>query len=233
MLPGMPPSPRSDRLVRRGPVRPSGRRRDHRRRPHGPRAGQALSEPASRPGCSAAADGPEDTRGAGLVLIATPDDAIGAVAAELARDGAIERRVRSSSTSPACSTAWPSTPSPTPARASAPSIPCNPSPTRHRPASGWRGAYAGLEGDERALEAGERLAATLGHAVRSGSRPAAKAGISCGSGLRLELCGRARRRSRKRLARQAGVSAGRGAQRSICRSCRAPSPIWRSGRRPP
>jgi predicted short-subunit dehydrogenase-like oxidoreductase (DUF2520 family) len=122
---------------------------------------------------------PEDTLRAALVLIAVPDDSIGAVADDLARDRAVgERHVvlhlsglldrdalralaitgaALGSFHPLQSIADPSTAS-----------------TR------LRGAFAGLEGDTRALDAGEWLAGALGmHAVRLG--PGAKAAYHAGA----------------------------------------------------
>ncbi len=104
---------------------------------------------------------PEDTLRAALVLIAVPDDAIGGVATDLARGQAVgERHVvlhlsglldrhalhalavtgaSLGSFHPLQSIADPSTAS-----------------------ARLRGAFAGLEGDDRALDAGERLAGALG-----------------------------------------------------------------------
>jgi predicted short-subunit dehydrogenase-like oxidoreductase (DUF2520 family) len=122
---------------------------------------------------------PEDTHRAALVLIAVPDDSIGAVAEDLARGQAVgERHVvlhlsglldrdalrplavtgaALGSFHPLQSIADPSTAS-----------------TR------LRGAFAGLEGDTRALDAGERLAGALGmHPVRLA--PGAKAAYHAGA----------------------------------------------------
>jgi predicted short-subunit dehydrogenase-like oxidoreductase (DUF2520 family) len=122
---------------------------------------------------------PEDTLRSALVLIAVPDDAIGAVAADLARGQAVgERHVvlhlsglldrdalralgvteaALGSFHPLQSIADPSTAS-----------------------ARLRGAFAGLEGDARALDAGERLAGTLGmHPVRLA--PGAKAAYHAGA----------------------------------------------------
>jgi predicted short-subunit dehydrogenase-like oxidoreductase (DUF2520 family) len=145
---------------------------------------------------------PADTRAAGLVLIATPDDAIGGVAAELARSGAIgpsqtvlhlsglldrlalhalaDSGAALGSFHPLQSVADPET-------------------ARERLA----GAYAGLEGDERALEAGAWLAATLGmRAVRlpPGGKPSYHAGAVLASNYLVVLASLA-----ERLARAAGV----------------------------
>lgn len=147
--------------------------------------------------------GPEDTRRAATVLLATPDDAIGAVAAELARDRAIgESQVvlhlsglldrlalhALAFTGAGLGSFHPLQSVADPATAGA----------------RLRGAYAGLEGDERALEAGERLAAVLGmRTVRLA--PAAKAAYHAGavmaSNYTVVLAAVA-----QRLARQAGVS---------------------------
>jgi len=145
---------------------------------------------------------PEDTRGADLVLIATPDDAIAAVAAELAREQAIvEAKVvlhlsglldRTAlhplasiaaglgSFHPLQSVADPVT-----------------APER------LRGAYAALEGDEPALAAGEDLAAVLGmHGIRlaPGTKAAYHAGAVLTSNYVVVLASVA-----EQLAREAGV----------------------------
>ncbi|MEO6055652.1 MAG: DUF2520 domain-containing protein [Gemmatimonadales bacterium] len=144
----------------------------------------------------------EETRRAGLVLIATPDDAIGGVAAELARDGDIradqvvlhlsglldrlalhalaDTGAGLGSFHPLQSIADVTT-------------------ARARLA----GAFAGLEGDERALEAGERLAALLGmRPVRlaPGAKPAYHAAAVIASNYAIVLASVA-----ERLAREAGV----------------------------
>ncbi len=145
---------------------------------------------------------PEDTRGARVILIAVPDDAIGGVAAELARDqavaadqvvfhlsGLLDRLALHAlaftgaalgSFHPLQSIADPST-----------------------AAIRLRGAFAGLEGDPRALAAGERLAAALGmRAVRlaPGGKAAYHAGAVFASNYVVALASVA-----EGLARRAGV----------------------------
>jgi predicted short-subunit dehydrogenase-like oxidoreductase (DUF2520 family) len=145
---------------------------------------------------------PDDTRHAALILIATPDDAIETVAAELARDGSVaghqvvlhlsglldRQALRAlaptgaglGSFHPLQSVADP---------AAAPDL--------------LTGAFAGLEGDERALGAGERLAALLGmRAIRlgPGTKPTYHAGAVMASNYAVALAAVA-----ERLARRAGV----------------------------
>ncbi|HET9040513.1 MAG TPA: DUF2520 domain-containing protein [Gemmatimonadales bacterium] len=146
--------------------------------------------------------GPEDARRAALVLIAVPDDAIGVVAADLARERAVDAShvvlhlsglldrlalhalaftgAALGSFHPLQSIADPSTAS-----------------------ARLRGAFAGLEGDDRAVEAGERLAGALGmRAVRlaPGAKPAYHAGAVFASNYAVVLASVA-----EGLARQAGV----------------------------
>jgi predicted short-subunit dehydrogenase-like oxidoreductase (DUF2520 family) len=122
---------------------------------------------------------PEDTLRAALVLIAVPDDAIGAVASDLARGRAVgERHVvlhlsglldrgalrALGATGAALGSFHPLQSIADPSTASA----------------RLRGAFAGLEGDDRALDAGERLAGALGmHPVRLA--PGAKAAYHAGA----------------------------------------------------
>ena len=145
---------------------------------------------------------PGDTRGAALVLIAVPDDAIGGLAADLAREqavgpghvvlhlsGLLDRTALEvlaptgaglGSFHPLQSIADPST-----------------------AVARLRGAYAGLEGDDRALESGERLAAALGmRAVRlaPGAKPAYHAGAVFASNYAVVLAAVA-----EGLARRAGI----------------------------
>ena len=170
------------------------------------RMGRGLALALSQAGAAVALLGRsrrlEDTRQVGLVLIATPDDAIGGVSAELARDGAIgagqvvlhlsglldrlalhalaDTGAGLGSFHPLQSIAEPST-----------------------ACARLAGAFAGLEGDERALEAGERLAAALGmHPVRlaAGAKPAYHAGAVIVSNYAVVLAAVA-----ERLAREAGV----------------------------
>ncbi len=144
----------------------------------------------------------EGTGGAHVVLVATPDDAIPAVAAELARAGAIadsqvvlhlsgllDRRALDpldsagaglGSFHPLQTIADPRT---APAR--------------------LIGAYAGIEGDSRAMADGEWLALMLGmHPIRltAESKPAYHAGAVFAANFLVALAGVA-----ERLAREAGV----------------------------
>jgi predicted short-subunit dehydrogenase-like oxidoreductase (DUF2520 family) len=147
---------------------------------------------------------PNDTRHAALVLVATPDEAIGSVAGELARDGGVGREqvvlhvsglldrlalhaladtgAGLGSFHPLQSIADPET-----------------APER------LAGASAGLEGDDRALQAGERLATTLRmRAVRlaPGGKTAYHAGAVFASNFVVVLAAVA-----QHLAHQAGVAA--------------------------
>lgn len=146
----------------------------------------------------------EDTRRAALLLIATPDDAIAGVAAELAADGAVGQPQivlhlsglldrlalhALASTGAALGSFHPLQSVADPATA----------------AERLRGSFAALEGDPRALEAGERLAATLGmRPVRlaAGTKAAYHAGAVIASNYAVVLADVA-----ARLARQAGVPA--------------------------
>jgi predicted short-subunit dehydrogenase-like oxidoreductase (DUF2520 family) len=147
---------------------------------------------------------PDDTRNAGLVLIVTPDAAIGTVAAELARDGAIASDQVVLHTSGLLDRlallALESTGAGLGSFHPLQSI-ADPATARERLA----GAYAALEGDERALSAGERLASSLGmRSVRLG--PGAKAAYHAGavfaSNYLVVIAAVA-----EELARRAGVSA--------------------------
>jgi predicted short-subunit dehydrogenase-like oxidoreductase (DUF2520 family) len=144
------------------------------------------------------------TREAAVVLLAVADDAIGALAAELAGAGAIgaEQVVLHLSglldravLHPLASTG-----------AGLGSF--HPLQTVADPAGApelLRGAYAGLEGDERALAAGERLADVLGmRPVRlaPGAKPAYHAGAVIASNYAVVLAAVA-----EALARRAGISA--------------------------
>lgn len=144
----------------------------------------------------------EATAGAELVLIATPDDAIRSVAAELAAEGAISRDQvvlhlsglldRSAllaldesgaglgSFHPLQSVAEPAT-----------------------AAERLKGAYVGIEGDERALTVAERLANTLRMIpvrIPAAAKPAYHAGAALVANYTVALVGVA-----ERLARAAGV----------------------------
>ena len=147
---------------------------------------------------------PEETRHAGLVLLAVPDDTILSLAAELAKEGAVsarqvvlhlsgllDRRALEPLTAtgaglgsfhPLQAIAEPS---------AAPEL--------------LAGSFAGLEGDGLALAAGEWLAATLGmRPVRltPGAKPAYHAGAVVASNYAVVLADMA-----ERLARQAGLFA--------------------------
>jgi predicted short-subunit dehydrogenase-like oxidoreductase (DUF2520 family) len=142
------------------------------------------------------------TRRAPLVLIATPDDAIGGVAAELARESAVtEHQVvlhlsgildrlalhALASTGAGLGSFHPMQSIADPATA----------------AKRLTGAYAGLEGDERAVAAGERLAAILGMRVvhlDPGAKAAYHAGAVFASNYMVVLAEVA-----ERLAREAGL----------------------------
>ena len=144
----------------------------------------------------------EATEGAELVLIATPDDAINEVAAELAAERAISRDqvvlhlsglldrtalrpleetgAGCGSFHPLQSVAEPST-----------------------AAERLKGAYAGIEGDERALVAAERLANTLRMVpvrISAEAKPAYHAAAAFVANYTVALVGVA-----ERLARSAGV----------------------------
>jgi predicted short-subunit dehydrogenase-like oxidoreductase (DUF2520 family) len=146
---------------------------------------------------------PEDTRRAALVLIATPDDAIGGVAAELASEqavsgaqvvlhlsGLLDRLALDplAHTGAALGSFHPLQSIADPATA----------------AERLRGAFAALEGDRDAVEAGERLAAALGMRVvhlAAGAKPAYHAGAVIASNYTVVLAAVA-----ERLARRSGAS---------------------------
>ena len=97
----------------------------------------------------------------------------------------------------------PSAPSPTPALPWAPSTRCSRLPIRRPQPQRLRGAFAGLEGDDRALDAGEQLAGALGmHPVRlaPGGKAAYHAGAVIASNYVVVLASLA-----EGLARRAGV----------------------------
>ena len=147
---------------------------------------------------------PEDTRRAAVILLATPDDAIGGVAAELARargvteehvvlhlSGLLDRLALEALavTGAALGSFHPLQSIAEPATA----------------AERLRGAFVGLEGDPRAVDAGERLAAALGmHAVHlaPGGKPAYHAGAVMASNYIVALAAVA-----ERLARRSGATA--------------------------
>ncbi len=139
-----------------------------------------------------------------LVLLAVPDDAVGPVAAELASEGAVGAGHVVLHVSGLLDR-----------KALAPLDPSgaglgsfHPLQTIADPASApdrFAGAYAGIEGDERALAAGERLAAALRmHTVRlaPGAKPAYHAGAVAAANYTVALAGLA-----QRLAQSAGIPA--------------------------
>ena len=146
----------------------------------------------------------EATAGAELVLIATPDDAIGSVAAELASEGAITRDqvvlhlsglldrnalLPLEETGAGCGSFHPLQ-----SVAEAASA-----------AERLKGAYVGIEGDDRALVAAERLANTLRMIpvrIPAAAKPAYHAGAAFVANYTVALVGVA-----ERLARAAGVPA--------------------------
>jgi predicted short-subunit dehydrogenase-like oxidoreductase (DUF2520 family) len=145
----------------------------------------------------------EATAEAELVLIATPDDAIGTVAAELAREGAITRDqvvlhlsglldrnalLPLEETGAGCGSFHPLQSVAEAATA----------------AERLKGAYVGIEGDDRALVAAERLANTLRMIpvrIPASAKPAYHAGAAFVANYTVALVGVA-----ERLARSAGVS---------------------------
>jgi predicted short-subunit dehydrogenase-like oxidoreductase (DUF2520 family) len=144
----------------------------------------------------------EATAGAELVLIATPDDAIRSVAAELAREDAITRDqvvlhlsglldrqalLPLEETGAGCGSFHPLQ-----------SV-AEPSTAGER----LKGAYVGIEGDDRALTAAERLANTLRMVpvrIPAAAKPAYHAGAAFVANYTVALVGVA-----VRLAREAGV----------------------------
>jgi predicted short-subunit dehydrogenase-like oxidoreductase (DUF2520 family) len=146
----------------------------------------------------------EATAGAELVLIATPDDAIGQVAAELAAEGAISRDqvvlhlsglldrnalLPLEESGAACGSFHPLQSVAEAATA----------------AERLKGAYVGIEGDDRALVAAERLANTLRMIpvrIPAAAKPAYHAGAAFVANYTVALVGVA-----ERLARSAGVPA--------------------------
>ena len=146
----------------------------------------------------------EATAGAELVLIATPDDAIGQVAAELAAEGAISRDqvvlhlsglldrnalLPLDESGAACGSFHPLQSVAEAATA----------------AERLKGAYVGIEGDDRALVAAERLANTLRMIpvrIPAAAKPAYHAGAAFVANYTVALVGVA-----ERLARSAGVPA--------------------------
>jgi predicted short-subunit dehydrogenase-like oxidoreductase (DUF2520 family) len=145
----------------------------------------------------------EATAGAELILIATPDDAIEEVAAELAArgdithdqvvlhlSGLLDRRALQplDSSGAACGSFHP----------------IQTVADSGSAAERLKGAYVGIEGDERALVAAERLANTLRMVpvrIPADAKPAYHAGASLVANYTIALVGVA-----ERLARSAGVS---------------------------
>ena len=144
----------------------------------------------------------EATSGAELVLIATPDDAIGSVAAELAAEGAITRDqvvlhlsglldrnalLPLEDTGAGCGSFHP----------------LQSVAEAGTAAERLKGAYVGIEGDDRALVAAERLANTLRMIpvrIPAAAKPAYHAGAAFVANYTVALVGVA-----ERLARAAGV----------------------------
>ncbi len=145
---------------------------------------------------------PQDTLTASLVLIATPDDAIGSAAAELAREEAITEAQVVLHLSGLLDRLALQTLAFTGAGLGS----FHPLQSIADPASAsglLRGAFAGLEGDDRALDAGERLATALGmRPVRlaPGGKPAYHAGAVFASNYLVALADIA-----EQLAHRAGV----------------------------
>ncbi|MDF3052588.1 MAG: hypothetical protein K0S19_693 [Geminicoccaceae bacterium] len=145
----------------------------------------------------------EATSGAELVLIATPDDAIGTVAAELAAEGAIIRDqvvlhlsglldrnalLPLEETGAGCGSFHP----------------LQSVAEAGTAAERLKGAYVGIEGDDRALVAAERLANTLRMVpvrIPASAKPAYHAGAAFVANYTVALVGVA-----ERLARAAGVA---------------------------
>ena len=145
----------------------------------------------------------EATSGAELVLIATPDDAIAAVAAELAAEGAIIRDqvvlhlsglldrnalLPLEETGAGCGSFHP----------------LQSVAEAGTAAERLKGAYVGIEGDDRALVAAERLANTLRMVpvrIPASAKPAYHAGAAFVANYTVALVGVA-----ERLARAAGVA---------------------------
>jgi predicted short-subunit dehydrogenase-like oxidoreductase (DUF2520 family) len=146
---------------------------------------------------------PDGTREAPIVILAVPDDAIAITAAELARDHAIDGAQVVLHLSGLLDRAALDSLSSTGAGLGS----FHPLQTVADPATAseqLRGAYAGLEGDERALAAGERLAGWLGmRPVRlaPGGKASYHAGAVFASNYVVVLANVA-----EQLARGAGVS---------------------------
>jgi predicted short-subunit dehydrogenase-like oxidoreductase (DUF2520 family) len=141
-------------------------------------------------------------RRASTVLLAVPDAAIASMAEELAREGGVEPRQAVLHLSGVLDRG-PLEPL-VPSGAALGSF--HPLQTVSDPASApvrLRGAYAGIEGDERALAAGRDLAAALGMtavSIPSGAKPAYHAGAAIAANFTVVLAAVA-----ERLAVSAGV----------------------------
>jgi predicted short-subunit dehydrogenase-like oxidoreductase (DUF2520 family) len=143
-----------------------------------------------------------DTLDADLVLIASTDEAIGEVAAELAGAGAIVAAQVVLHLSGLLDRGALHALAPTGAGLGS-FHPLQSVPDPDTAAARLRGAYAGLEGDERAVAAGQDLAAVLGmHPIRlaPGTKPAYHAGAVIASNYLVSLAALA-----EGLAREAGV----------------------------
>jgi len=146
---------------------------------------------------------PNATHDVQLVLLAVPDGAIPAVAAELAREQAIGAEQVVLHLSGLLDRAALDALTATGAGLGS----FHPLQTVADPATApelLQGAYAGLEGDERALAAGERLATMLGmrpERLAPGAKPAYHAGAVIASNYLVALAAVA-----ERLARRAGVT---------------------------
>lgn len=140
--------------------------------------------------------------GAGTIILAVPDDAIAALASDLQRAGAVgaEQVVLHLSGLHGRDALVPLIPS----RAALGSL--HPLQTVSDPetaAERWRGAYAAVEGDQRAMQEGERLAGLLGlisFRLASAQKPAYHAGAVLVGNYAVALAGAA-----SRLAQSAGV----------------------------
>jgi predicted short-subunit dehydrogenase-like oxidoreductase (DUF2520 family) len=142
-------------------------------------------------------------RMAAVVLLAVPDAAIGSVATELARDETIESRHAVLHLSGLLDRGALAALAPTGAALGS----FHPLQTVSDPASAperLRGAYAGIEGDERALAAGRELADSLGMTpvtIPPDAKPAYHAGAAIAANYTVVLAAVA-----QRLATSAGVT---------------------------
>jgi predicted short-subunit dehydrogenase-like oxidoreductase (DUF2520 family) len=142
-------------------------------------------------------------REAAVVLLAVPDGAIGSMATELARDEPIESRHAVLHLSGLLDRGALAALAPVGAALGS----FHPLQTVSDPASAperLRGAYAGIEGDERALEAGRELAHSLGMTpvtIPPAAKPAYHAGAAIAANFTVVLAAVA-----ERLATSAGVA---------------------------